>query len=745
MKRIFGIFCALSFLFLLSCNNENSDSRSFPRVRTHAVSEITNSGALFRADITFSSVDIIDHGFVWGQSASPSLEYDQRISLGPKSAAGAFDTRVERSMEANKNYFVRAYARSEKHLVYGEVVKFLSLGSMAPAISDFDPKQGTWGDTVVIKGKNFSDIGSGLKVKIGSAVVSVLSTSPDSIAVIVPDELTLNDYSISVEVLGNLGVSKATFKLIQDDLVITSTSPDSAVVGDMVTISGDHFSRVHSVVALNGTNVNEVMKEEKNLRFAMPAGIQNGQVNPQVTVLGKTMGAPKIIKPSHVVKSVAPLQAFYGDVITINGNYFPNKTYIKVYIGNAQAEIVDFTRKSLRVMVPNNLGETNPKIVVSVENVNQEYTGFTISPPKIDKVEPIEHLMPGDVITITGDNFAYGMFVKIGDQQHEIFDVTRKSFKIRVYRSMSKQPQLTVMRDGLTAVAPTLLSYSLSVRVDNIGEPDYGSGYFATSTKGYYGLGQYNGYRDWMYEFDPSDNTVDYLAPSSLTGRFSPLSFSLNDKGYVGGGGTWTDIFSDFKSYDPATSTWSPKRTIPEFARVIGWFTNNSTNRAYCVFYSEDGGPHNPVYEYNGSNDTWTKKSDFPGATRYFVQDWDPQKIQFYEHNGKYYALGGSDSNKSVIQELWTYDPALDQWQSQSVSINLGYSFFILKSRGKTFLITQDGQNENWYELDAAGNFINKKTRLPSFGDYSFSFSIGQTAFILSPLTHHIWEYDPNY
>src|SRR5258708_2831821 len=43
-------------------------------------------------------------------------------------------------------------------------------------------------------------------------------------------------------------------------------------------------------------------------------------------------------------------------------------------------------------------------------------------------------------------------------------------------------------------------------------------------------------------------------------GRHFPFSFSINAKGYIGGGESWShQLTKDFWEYNPATNTWTQK------------------------------------------------------------------------------------------------------------------------------------------------------------------------------------------
>ena len=89
MKNI--IVVSTVFVFL-ACTEEQITSREFPRVKTDYVTDINGTGATFRADMVSSPGPVSDHGFLWHDQSSPLFENADRISLGPKLTAGAFES-----------------------------------------------------------------------------------------------------------------------------------------------------------------------------------------------------------------------------------------------------------------------------------------------------------------------------------------------------------------------------------------------------------------------------------------------------------------------------------------------------------------------------------------------------------------------------------------------------------------------------------------------------------------------------
>jgi len=122
MKKI--TITIIIFLFLCACTKEEVTSRAYPRVLTTEVANITTTGASFHGEITFSSTEIVSHGFIWSTFSSMAIGYGNNIALGQKTGTGNFETSLQSSLVKGVKYYVLAYAQSSNYTVYGNVVEF---------------------------------------------------------------------------------------------------------------------------------------------------------------------------------------------------------------------------------------------------------------------------------------------------------------------------------------------------------------------------------------------------------------------------------------------------------------------------------------------------------------------------------------------------------------------------------------------------------------------------------------------
>lgn len=196
--------------------------------------------------------------------------------------------------------------------------------------------------------------------------------------------------------------------------------------------------------------------------------------------------------------------------------------------------------------------------------------------------------------------------------------------------------------------------------------PGSGRGYpfsFSLNSKGYIGGGVGSGgfYQD-MYEYSPLDN--NWTAKASFGGGevYEATSFSINNKGYVTGNANPGVNGNDLWEYDPLADHWSKKATYPGLPR-IGGGAFNIGNKAYLAGgYSLTGidGSDNVFYEYDQVADKWTRRANFPGPLRIFGNS--------FAINGKgYFGLGEDYADfNTPLTDVWAYDPATDTWSPAS-------------------------------------------------------------------------------
>ena len=62
-----------------------------------------------------------------------------------------------------------------------------------------------------------------------------------------------------------------------------------------------------------------------------------------------------------------------------------------------------------------------------------------------------------------------------------------------------------------------------------------------------------------FWEYDPTSNNWTPKADFAGGERYLAVGFSIWQKGYIGTGTDWNELYKDFWEYDPASDTWTRK------------------------------------------------------------------------------------------------------------------------------------------------------------------------------------------
>ena len=143
------LFCAL----FLSCKEEKYK----PDVKTVEVKEITSNSAIIVGQlVSDGGFENVEFGFLWDTKEDPSFENESESIKC--SDASMFLYELE-NLEPSTEYFVRAYARNEIGLAYGEPLRFMTSEYKGlPIVETLEPTDLTT-NGVTVHGKIVSDGG----------------------------------------------------------------------------------------------------------------------------------------------------------------------------------------------------------------------------------------------------------------------------------------------------------------------------------------------------------------------------------------------------------------------------------------------------------------------------------------------------------------------------------------------------------------------------------------------------------
>jgi hypothetical protein len=707
MKRTL-IFLFIPWL-LTTCGDDEVGSRSYPRVRTQAVTDINSTGALFQGEITFSSTAIIDHGFMWYTGASGLAE---TFSLGPTSGKGKFQGRIERSLAENVKYHVKAYARSADHIVYGDVVDFISLGSNAPKAVKIIPEAGTWGDTLLILGENFARWKASNVVKFNDVESLVVKSSEDSLQVIVPAALASHKSDISVSFSGNGNTLEEAFELRLPE--IDKLSSDVANVGDQITITGKYLRSLNTKVTF-GTVQAEILELRKN---EIVCKVPSGNVSPVVMLRVSTGDAMFAEVPFTLnvqqIHEIIPALAFFNDVITIKGQYLvADLSETTVDFGGVDATVISATADELQVIVPANLAVPACKIGVTCNGIRILSTqDFRLKPPVIESINPIRG-SPGEIVTITGKYLTNGVLY-FGNEYSPftIVDASETEIQFELpdsppYRNAHGE-NIRVVVAGQEAVSDDKLEIAWVLRPagDWFGDAAVvvinSRAYLMNATT----FWSFNGQSDWrqlerpdglsiapQFEFDVKgiayygsfeDNSFWAYDPSSETWMrkndipFENVSweakgFSLSDKAFaLSMNGNTLELWK----YDDAADDWDQKPPVP-FPLSVWWESFVIGNDFYVARKDV-----NQLWKFNVSTEAWTNVGDLP--------------FYLVEHSGISFAIGNygyivnAMGDWGVEGQVWRFDAGNATWH-RDVNYCAPWDGAAIRTWGTTFSLDGKG------------------------------------------------------
>lgn len=657
LKLIYKTFASLiAILVLTTCDNYEFPKSPYPRIETLSVVNISETGVTFKGNIIqFGEKEITDHGFVWGLDENLSIKNEDKIQLGVASGLGNFEADVKSGLYEGETYFVRAFVATEDYFIYGEALKFTSMGSTPPLIKSFTPNEGTWGDTITVKGNYFSALSKNNVVEFDNIESTIVASNDSTIICIVPDNIEALLVSINVQVTGNIGEASTKFQLTVPQ--IDEYTPTSGTFLDEVIIKGSNFG------ALN----------------------------------------------THLV--------------TIGGHH---------------AEVVAFSRTSLKVKIPLEVDlKTNQIKLVLNKKTATAAIPFTVLPPTITEVSKLEGLI-GDEVEIIGDNFntrLLGNLVLFGESQATVLSASRHSLKVKLTNGFYPQriSTIKVTVAEQTTIAGTsfkLLDPWLKKALTPFAA--FSNKGFAIDNKGYFLAGPN------FYSYDPLTNNWTQKATFPGESRFDAITFAASGHGYSGAGNIGCcggdPVLSDFWRYSPSNDVWTQRNDVPSGS--LGIDGTSSGSKGYTV---QGFGP-TQISEYNPDLDTWTNvgeilDANFTGYPHFphSIFTMEDRIFVFFRDSYNYTSADNYLYEFNVFTGKWIMRAAYFDESSVGFSINgTGY--------------IAGFQNIHEYNLEMNTITFNKIPLANNYWGMEYLFIVNDKAYFLGSWSNNhyeLWEFDP--
>lgn len=623
-KNIKRITLFLIILFVVTCSEDELTERKFPGIKTLEVTNISNSGAKFNAEIVRpGNGEIVEYGFVWGLESNPLIDLSNKIVYTGEIITGVFSAQISTTLREGRGYYTRAYAKTNDYIVYGATYSFISLGSEAAIIDDFIPRQGTWGDTITLVGKNFSYIKNQNHVLFKDKVSIVTSSTDSTITCIVPDNI-LDNSIINLSIANQITQSRNDFELSEPE--IESFSPLKGTFADTVKLIGKNFSATtnRNIVSFNGHQGEVVASSKTSLSVVVPNSI-NAQLNKVDITLGLKSDSAKdmfeILAPK--IDGISPESGSSNTLIKITGNNFnPNKVGDSIYFDDNFGEVIEASKNALTVKIPFG-AYTNRSFKVRVTVAGQttyNNSMFTIEDPWLKR---------NDVPAVGTDRY-----------HATAFSILNKG-----YVGLGAQSNPILLYNDFHQYDPIQNKWTQISNFPGTGILDATS--FVIGNFAYVGTGRnLTDATSEFWKYNPASDVWTQIESFPI-----PIShakgISLNGKGYI-----ITDNYVDnFWSYDPSIDKWSKMPDI-DMSNVGGG--DSSTIKAFvieskiyvCITRNKY---YTHLFEFDTNNQKWTKKDGL-----------------FY--GGPYGNLTGggfSIKDKGYIigsTKLFQYNPLSDSW-----------------------------------------------------------------------------------
>ncbi|HKK42996.1 MAG TPA: IPT/TIG domain-containing protein, partial [Bacteroidales bacterium] len=479
------------FIVLYACEKESDRFRTYPRVRDMAVTDISESGARFKASVyALGTEPIIDHGFVWGNYTNPEIGNFDKVYLGATERTGEFTTEILTNLIKDREYYVKPFLITADHIIYGAAVSFVSLGSGAPVISGFEPHIAGWMDTLTIRGNNFSYRNGVNVVKLNDVRCEVIESSDTLLRAVVNYLLSSPKAVLSIDNIGNICTfTQDTFRLIPP--VVTDFYPKKARWGDTLYIEGKYLKYPLYVpgnsVSLGSFKCSFLGSLNDSIyivKIPNELDVVNSDLTIAVNGFSLTGNSPFELQ-SPMPFTFSPVTGTWGNTITLSGSFNTIISSNSVYFDDIKADIIRTNSNQLEIAVPSGLAKIKSQIIYKSDpfTVVSKDT-FQLSEPLILSVYPLQG--PNQtIVTIKGRFFSGGASVKFGETPANIIssndstlivnapDLSNGSYLITVqnkFLNSSSNFNFSINNPIITGIEPVMASFNDVVTVSFLNE-----------------------------------------------------------------------------------------------------------------------------------------------------------------------------------------------------------------------------------------------------------------------------------
>ena len=326
----------------------------------------------------------------------------------------------------------------------------LTIEGAGPVIESFAPSSGLPGTQVQFQGQHFAHVES---VLFGELEASFETAAETQLTVLVP--MNAETGLITIKTAFGESVSDSVFVVQEPTPTITSFSPTSGQLGTQVTLTGNHFNVVTSVL-LGGKEAAFQIVADSQILITVPADGMTGSLRVESPSGGAETESLFYFPAS--IDSFEPLKAIPGSELMIQGANFTGTS--RVRIGGKEAEILSVSLNEIVAIVPSDaligtVSVTTPAGSLATQQV------FGVL-PFIQGMTPVAGPI-GTVLQVMGMGFSEVQTVLMGELAVSFLIQSDGLIEI-IVPSNAPSEQVTVINPAGLSISPD--SFQLRMAAD---------------------------------------------------------------------------------------------------------------------------------------------------------------------------------------------------------------------------------------------------------------------------------------
>ncbi|WP_304517904.1 IPT/TIG domain-containing protein [Cecembia rubra] len=667
MRQILTLFFLLSIL-LLGCENEYDDPKKDPTIKT-LEAEVNAAGSVMLKGELTSPSNIREHGFLVSEDSDSWINPINNIRLGKPKKSGPYQYELGRTSQANRTYYYKAYVETDKQIIYGSVVSFVSRGLKDPVITRVSPEKGHLEDWINIYGRNFGDDPSKTLVRFGEvATFYWLVVSDTFVKAQIPANVKSADFNVNVINI-SYGTDKiATYPYSLYKPEIHEVDPKIVKIGEPFKIIGNHFDSIpqRNTVFVGNMKLEILGARRKELTVSLPKELKTSDHPIRIEAqLQEALSTFNLSLAEPIITEIPDCAVTWDEILIKGENFNPDVFWNHVSIEGQEAQIIGGNEKEILVRVPRGpFPNGNARITVKVaDKLN------TFSKP----------MCINDDWLMVSNKLPFHFYGNAG-----AFSLNQKGYVI------SKSADFNDPKDYLWEYNPSNGSW---IKSSPPFEKAYTGNVTISNGKAFLYTGQD---ADNFWEFEPSTKTWTKKANFPGEKRAAPSMFAFSGRVFLGLGSYSEGLnnidYLDLYEYNTSTNSWL-KLTNPP-AGLTG--SNKASAVTLDGFVYIFGGAKdtgmNKLFRYDPSNNSWTNLAALPQAINMQTG---------FAFKGKIYCATGTPIGGGATPDVWIYDPSNNTWQAGPIVGKIGrYRAFSFVINDEVFLGGGDGNgfNESFIE-----------------------------------------------